>query len=584
MSWLVGFSPSEKLGWWLTMTRNWLGLLVFFLATTVLHSFLAPFFVVAQVGGEASTPSASLVLDYDVLHTTPPQPINPGTPATIFFSIRNVGGLAAEDVEACLFGVPPLLVEQCWHLESLPPGGFASFSAGFHVDSHASAGVHVMLLVLGYEKLFLDGEVVGRSFEEVWWSVPVRVAGETRLRVLSVRGELEPGGSNKVVVTLENSGVNLVRGLEVRVVPGRIPRLVAGVGSEATAQFVPTVYEEEVIIPVVGHALVGSLHPGERVETVFTLYAKEGLPGGVYPASLQMVFEDEAGNPGEERVSIGVRVVSAVRRPRLVVVGGDSGSKGFISGFEPGETIEMGFKVRNVGEKTAKHVELVVEPVGVVSGAQAGESGFLFVVGRRTSYLGDIPPGEVKEAVFRVRAGVDAPSGVYQVSLRFVYYDDRGERFVGEDVIGLEVVGEARLVVSLEGAENVCPGCRASARVSVANRGNDEARYLMLRFSGVGGLAPREQFVGTLEPDDFDTVEFSFRVPGAAGVEDVLTLRVELEYTDSENRVVSEEKTLHVEVSEKKTKGRSVFVYLLVLIFLVFFIYFLRVWRRGKMA
>ncbi|RLG70605.1 MAG: hypothetical protein DRO11_05940 [Methanobacteriota archaeon] len=372
--------------------------------------------------------------------------------------------------------------------------------------------------------------------------------------------------------------------MEVRLVPGKIPRLVTGAGGEAqTSQLVSGVYEEEVITPVVGHVFVGSLYPGERVETVFTLYAREDLPGGVYPASLRMVFEDAAGNPGEEVVSIGLRVVSAVRRPRLVVVGENSATKSFGSGFvfEPGETIEIGLGVRNVGEKPARHVELSVEPVGVVPGEKAGGAGSLFVVGHRTSYLGDIPPGDVKTAVFRVRAGVDAPSGIYQVFVRLVYYDDRGEEFVDEDVIGLEVRGEARLVVSLEKAEDVCPGCTASAKVSVANRGNDEARYLMLRFSGVEEVVPSEQFVGTLEPDDFDTVELSFKVSKAASVGDVLSLRVGVEYRDSENHVVSGEEILEIKVVGEKAGRNVVWVYLLVLFFLGGFLYYL-VWRRGK--
>lgn len=174
-------------------------------------------------------------------------------------------------------------------------------------------------------------------------------------------------------------------------------------------------------------------------------------------------------------------------------------------------------------------------------------------------FLGVLYPLDKRRVTFNVIISGDAKSGVYHIPVEMRYMDE-DEIIVEETSISIEVSGEPELeIIPREYPREVSPGDEFSLKVDVINRGETDAKYvlLMLESNQTDSISPEEVYIGTLEPDDFDTVEFDISLKEELiGKEVILLLRAHYKDFNNMDKLYEEELKLELAKPEYLRKAK----------------------------
>ncbi|MFB6144558.1 MAG: COG1361 S-layer family protein [Candidatus Nanohaloarchaea archaeon] len=143
---------------------------------------------------------------------------------------------------------------------------------------------------------------------------------------------------------------------------------------------------------------IGRINPGETYSQTYSVNLNEQLEPGTHRIKLKATYEDADGNPYSETLKVPLRVEG---RPDLEVVGGQKVMKA-------GATKALRVSVRNTGEQDAESVTARV----------IAERTQPFALEDRSSYIGEIQPGETAEAVLKVSADRSAALKTHQLKIQ----------------------------------------------------------------------------------------------------------------------------------------------------------------------
>ncbi|RME54323.1 hypothetical protein D6777_04155 [Candidatus Woesearchaeota archaeon] len=202
-----------------------------------------------------------------------------------------------------------------------------------------------------------------------------------------------------------------------------------------------------------------------------------------------------------------------------------------------------------------------------------------------------IKPGDMKEIEYDLIALPDADANVYKVPFELTYYDEAGNQFTKSDTIGIIVGADPKLNVALEESDAFSEGMNGKVVVSVSNVGASDVKYVTVRLKQGQGyliLGKKQEYLGNLESDDFETSEFKLYVKD--DVKEKVMLNLEIEYRDAYNNLMKEERSLELPVYTRKElraynlDGSLKSVYTpIIYILAIFFLYFaVKDWRKHK--
>ncbi|MBT3582380.1 LPXTG cell wall anchor domain-containing protein [Candidatus Woesearchaeota archaeon] len=199
---------------------------------------------------------------------------------------------------------------------------------------------------------------------------------------------------------------------------------------------------------------------------------------------------------------------------------------------EPGQVVTLWVAAQNWGEESIENAYLRVVPeypFRLPSGAGIEEVGRIAGFGERL-------------VEYDLIVDDDAIEGVYSFNIQ--QCDDASCSNVIKEIevsISVKTGGSPRIRVGLEDADTFQSSTNGDVTLNIVNRGRLDIKFLTLTLlpsDQYDILSPTEVYIGELESDDFDTVDYNLFINENVAEEDTVyvDLPVKVEYTDSNNK------------------------------------------------
>jgi len=158
---------------------------------------------------------------------------------------------------------------------------------------------------------------------------------------------------------------------------------------------------------------------------------------------------------------------------------------------------------------------------------------------------------EDKESVdFEIIALSEAEAGIYKIPVIFSYYYN--DSLISKtSFISLTINSEPELDISYEG--DLIKGRKNEVNIKITNTGLTEVKFLEVELkdsTNIKVLSSKQVYIGDIESDDFDSVDFDLFINENVG--SYANLPVKLNYRDATNNIKTENINLNLKTYTEK--------------------------------
>jgi len=238
-------------------------------------------------------------------------------------------------------------------------------------------------------------------------------------------------------------------------------------------------------------------------------------------------------------------------------------SEGEIARIAPGTVADVEISIKNSADSVMKDVVVALD-------LSAATMPFAPVGMTTEQKIKRIDAGSEASVVYKLIATPDAAAGVYKIPLKIKYYDEVGDIHNISDIVGITVGAEPKLMVALDSTELTKTTKTGKVILKIINYGTNDVKFAMLKVlngENFKQFASGEHYIGNVDSDDYETVEF--RVEASA---DSITIPVSLDYMDANNVQYSETQNVEIMLynpSDLGIKQSSTWIYALVIVVLI---------------
>jgi hypothetical protein len=360
---------------------------------------------------------------------------------------------------------------------------------------------------------------------------------------LSVSGQtipttIEPGEKANLILTITNVGNDYARNLKLRIKPHTF------ITPETNYYEIPTIGptdSKQVVVPIT----ISPIATEGTTALFFSMEYSEGTSVAIVKL--------------ENSVSI------SITKRTIVQVKSVNYSKELI---QPGDTVMMKVELENVGRGRIKDLTVSLRNFTLP---------FVPADTDTENYLGTLEPNQMKSTSFNLIINRNAKTLAYNVPITLTYYDESGLLHTEQKYVGMKIYGKPSFVVTIEKTEKIYSGGKGEVTVSIANRGTANAELLMVTIDSPLYVMPKEIYVGSLEPDDIETI--SLDIDATTVNIGRYPLNLKLTYKDPYNQEFSEKKDLELNV-----RKRPVEIPMNIQIILILIVAGILYWKRGSLA
>jgi len=195
-----------------------------------------------------------------------------------------------------------------------------------------------------------------------------------------------------------------------------------------------------------------------------------------------------------------------------------------------------------------------------------------------------------QDFLFDIIAQPDAKGGIYKIPLTIEYTDEIGTEYKKEDIATLKISSTPDILAVIETSEIFEKNKAGEISIRLVNRGLTNIKLLSAELRSNKDfevLSQEEQYVGNIDTDDFETVEYILDI---LSKESTVTLPLKITYRDVTNREYQRTKELILKVLNNnqakkagyETKGPTGVFIILIIVIGGLAIYFWRVKRKKK--
>ena len=209
----------------------------------------------------------------------------------------------------------------------------------------------------------------------------------------------------------------------------------------------------------------------------------------------------------------------------------------------PGETATISIKIENTlaQDITNLNVKLDLLDLPFAPHQSSGER-----------FLDELSEDEDDTFSFRIIALPSTDTGIYKIPVIMEYLDENETEQAKQGLISLVVNSEVELNVFLEDAVLI-RGKENTLTIKVVNSGLSNIGFAYLHVNNAMGLefiSEKEQYIGDIDSDDFDSVEYKAYIePNALST---IRLPITLTYRDATNKEFIEQKEITLNVYSLK--------------------------------
>ena len=202
----------------------------------------------------------------------------------------------------------------------------------------------------------------------------------------------------------------------------------------------------------------------------------------------------------------------------------------------PGETSDITIKIENIFDYDVYNLNVKLDLTNVPFAPYQSSS---------EKFLDKLNDGDKETFNFELIVLPSASTGIYKIPVQITYERENGSSVSKQEMISLTVNSAPKLTVSVDNPETLIKGKENSLSVKVINSGLSDVKFLYLSLADSGGvrvLSNKEQYMGNISSDDFDTATFSIYInPNSLNS---VTIPVIIKYFDSTNKEYTETKEI----------------------------------------
>ncbi|MFH1722228.1 MAG: hypothetical protein ABH950_06465 [Candidatus Altiarchaeota archaeon] len=510
------------------------------IGVTILFLLCAISYVTAQT----ATPTA-LVVDYD--QTQVPTGLEPGDEETIYFVVKNTGGLPAREVLVSVFTSDDLIVKSSsnvrsdvesggsWVLGTINPGTSSRFAGRIRVGKNAPVSTHYLTLNVQYDESRYN-ERLALVTEEVTskWLIPVEVTAGSLLELddfFSDRTELRPGDNVLFRVTFENTGESDATEIEAYLgmpLDGSVTNTAANV----------ELYQEFNVLGTTKKR-IDDIKAGQKgvVEGVF--HIDEDITPKAYTIPLTVEYQDNSRTEHTNTFYVGLYITGD---RKLAITNFQS---------DPAEIhsddtdVEFSGNVENQGTEAVKNVKVTFVPDYPFKNARS------FV---QTKEAGTIAGGASTAFTFYADVEEDIEPQATNVSF-LLDYEVNSQPFHDTVSYVVDILENPKFGLGIE-TEATAPGGTGSAKVTVSNSGAlcDSVTLIVLEKSDQPfSFDEKSAYIGDLDRGESGVATITFDVDDNVPAQPHL-VPVQVRCT-KDNDVLIYDKTVKLEVGEAAAGG-----------------------------
>ena len=171
----------------------------------------------------------------------------------------------------------------------------------------------------------------------------------------------------------------------------------------------------------------------------------------------------------------------------------------------PGEEKEITFTLQNVGTSPAYDIITELQEDRTITASGAIIEREITPLGAATTHIEKIMPSETKTTTLKISVNRNATLKNYTLPVKISYRNPSGTRITDTSYIGFKISGEVKLDAAIKETKTI--GNQTEITIELFNSGEGKAEYTMIEISGNGTIDKEKQFIGSIEPNDIDSIK-----------------------------------------------------------------------------
>lgn len=287
--------------------------------------------------------------------------------------------------------------------------------------------------------------------------------------------------------------------------------------------------------------IISSLASGSSAVVRFLVFADPDATQGINELKVQYSTD---GTNWIERTS------EVVVKPHIAIIG--------IEDVEikpttilPGDDIEIGLKLTNLAESRVRDISVslgLVQTIGQSGVSTTIELPFTPKDSSAKKIIKDLLPKSSITTTFGLSVDPDTEIKTYKIPVYINYSDMSGERYSITDIIGVTVEDRPSIMTILESSNKISQGENSGVDIKFVNKGFGAVKYMtveIIKTSDFEILGSKSYYLGNIESDDYENVEFNIKPNKKAGS---ITIPLIIKYTDSMNNEFSLDEEIELSI------------------------------------
>ncbi len=209
----------------------------------------------------------------------------------------------------------------------------------------------------------------------------------------------------------------------------------------------------------------------------------------------------------------------------------------------PGETAKISIEIENTLGQDITNLNVKLD---------LSEMPFAPYQSSTEKFLDELDKGDDEIFNFMIIALPSTSSGIYKIPVIMEYLDENETKQEKQGLISLVVNSDAELNVFFEDSVLI-RGKENTFSIKIVNSGLSDIGFTYLTVNDVVGIkfmSEKEQYIGDIDSDDFDSVEYNAYINPSASSS--IKLPVTLRYRDATNKEFTEQKEIILKVYSLK--------------------------------
>jgi len=332
----------------------------------------------------------------------------------------------------------------------------------------------------------------------------------------------EPGKYVKVFVKLENSGTESAENVMIEFMPNYPFSLDPGKNTEKQ---------------------IGILGSKSFQVVEYNVKVNANAIEGTHKFKVRYSMDSEnVGNWIEKELDISIQTGDAVLTIEDV--------KTEPSEIAQGETGKISLKISNLADSLLSDVRVKIDLTSEIMPFAPMNSPV-------EKDLYQMKAGESKTFEFNIIAYPNAAAGVYKIPVEIKYKDNIGTAYTKEELVGVIINSQPDIQIVVDSTTLLEETRTGTIILKIINKGLSDVKLMNLQVAETDDFellsSTTQEYIGNLDSDDFETVEFKLKLT----TENEVSVPINLEYRDNNNKLYSQDMNVQLRIHSASELGQE---------------------------